>query len=137
MKKISVTFSLAKWARLTGIPASTLNYRIRRGFSPEAAITTPNTARDKGIWQAAEAAGLPPSVVYRRLSYGWSFDRALKTPKRFRGEKWTYNGVTKTIVQWATDVGLSYGALANRIKVMRWSIERALTTPKLRQGHKK
>ena len=42
----------------------------------------------------------------------------------------TYNGVTKTISQWATQYGSNPDRIYARLK-LGWSIERALTTPKM------
>ena len=42
----------------------------------------------------------------------------------------TYNGVTKTSAEWARDLGLTKGAVWNRIKLCGWSVEKAVTTPK-------
>ena len=38
----------------------------------------------------------------------------------------TYNGETKTIAQWARDIGVSYDTIHNRVE-LGWSIERVLT----------
>jgi hypothetical protein len=42
----------------------------------------------------------------------------------------TYNGITQTAAEWATQLGLSKGAVWNRIK-LGWSIEKAVTTRKV------
>ena len=41
-----------------------------------------------------------------------------------------YNGVQKTMSEWAAQIGISESALHQRINVLHWSIERAITTPK-------
>jgi hypothetical protein len=41
----------------------------------------------------------------------------------------TYNGVTKTIAEWADFTGIGH-VLYNRLKRKDWSIERCLTSPK-------
>lgn len=41
----------------------------------------------------------------------------------------TYNGITKTIAEWADEMGMNYDTLHARIKYRGWSIEKALTTP--------
>lgn len=41
----------------------------------------------------------------------------------------TYNGETKTITQWATEYGLEYYQLKNRLDRFNWSFERAITEP--------
>jgi len=40
----------------------------------------------------------------------------------------SYNGVTKTMMQWSESLGFRYHVLKNRIE-RKWTIERALTTP--------
>lgn len=40
-----------------------------------------------------------------------------------------YDGKSKTISQWAKDLGMKNSTLHNRIRVKGWSIERALTEP--------
>jgi hypothetical protein len=41
----------------------------------------------------------------------------------------TYNGVTKTIAEWAKDLNMNYNTLINRLNTYRWGIEKALTEP--------
>jgi len=44
----------------------------------------------------------------------------------------TYDGVTKTLKQWAKDLGLNYHTIFNRICIKKWPIEKALCAPKNR-----
>jgi hypothetical protein len=44
----------------------------------------------------------------------------------------TYNGKTKTMTQWAEEIGIPVRTLEARLNRGHWSIERALTTPKQR-----
>lgn len=48
----------------------------------------------------------------------------------------TYNGETKTMSQWAKEVGLSYYTLRNRINCLGWNVDKSLTTPprKIKRG---
>lgn len=46
-----------------------------------------------------------------------------------RSVKISFQGSTKCLADWATDIGITPSALSVRIK--RWGIERAMTTPKL------
>lgn len=41
----------------------------------------------------------------------------------------TFNGVEKTIIQWARDIGITPNTLQNRIRRYKWPIEKALTEP--------
>lgn len=40
-----------------------------------------------------------------------------------------YNGITKTLTEWAEETGIKRQAIARRINDLNWSMERALTTP--------
>jgi len=40
-----------------------------------------------------------------------------------------YKRVTKTLIEWAEDVGISYATLWQRLEVLGWSVERALEEP--------
>ena len=42
----------------------------------------------------------------------------------------TYNGITKTAAEWASDLNLTKGAVWNRIK-LGWPVEKAVTTRKV------
>lgn len=42
---------------------------------------------------------------------------------------WEFNGVSQTISQWATDLGMPRSTLRCRVAKEGWSIEKALTTP--------
>lgn len=44
----------------------------------------------------------------------------------------THNGKTKTLTEWAEEMGMPRERLKDRIVKLKWSPERALTTPKLR-----
>lgn len=41
----------------------------------------------------------------------------------------TYAGQTKTITEWAREIGMSPLTLGSRVRLMGWSAEKALTTP--------
>ena len=40
-----------------------------------------------------------------------------------------YNGIKKTIMQWATEYNIPYNRLYKRIRVFKWNIDKALNTP--------
>lgn len=48
----------------------------------------------------------------------------------------TFNGQSRSIRQWAIHLGINYGTLVERIRVLNWPIEKALTQPP-RQGNYK
>lgn len=45
----------------------------------------------------------------------------------------TYCGITKSLAEWAEDIGISDRLLRDRIYKLGWSLDKALTTPRL--GH--
>lgn len=45
----------------------------------------------------------------------------------------TFNGVTRTVGQWACTIDVPYRTLRSRLYQMGWSIDRALSTPSGRQ----
>lgn len=42
----------------------------------------------------------------------------------------THNGVTKTAAEWSVDLGLSKGAVWNRVMLQNWPVDKAVTLPK-------
>ena len=46
----------------------------------------------------------------------------------------TFNNTTKTITEWARDVGINRRLLGNRIDMYHWPVEKALTTPVRMRG---
>jgi len=80
---------------------------------------------DKDI--KAKQMGVPPLL--------YSPDRCMFVTKSVnlsetRHNVWyTYNGVTKTVCQWAEHIGVVKNTLQNRLRRYGWTIERALTEP--------
>lgn len=58
----------------------------------------------------------------------WSTDKEQANNKR-NNHLLTYNGETKTIAQWAEEIGMNPYTLYNRILTYHWTVERALTEP--------
>lgn len=83
------TLALCEWDKRLGIPAKTIERRLREGWSVERALTTPNRAPKPNrvilthngethpveVW--AERCGLRPSGLRKRLARGWSVERAV------------------------------------------------------------
>ena len=65
---------------------------------------------------------------YEPSNCRWA-DRRAQNNNRRNNHYLTYNGETKTMRQWADDLGISYYALRSRINKGRWSVERALNEP--------
>lgn len=51
-----------------------------------------------------------------------------------RAKLWTYNGVSKTLDEWADDLGMETSAIRQRIR-LGWDFEKVVTTP--HRSHKK
>ena len=45
-----------------------------------------------------------------------------------RAKLWTYNGISKTLDEWADDIGMTASALRHRLK-LGWDFGKAVTTP--------
>ena len=77
------TAVLADW----GIPRSTINNRLKRGWSEERAVTQPPPQRrgqhslmPAGSFAECQLRGLNWWTVKSRVTRGWSYERALNTP---------------------------------------------------------
>jgi hypothetical protein len=96
-----VTKCLSHWCKHYNINPATVYSRIKKGWEPYSAITTP--AMDK--WQCGIVAS---KSKVRRISF---------------------NGETKTATEWAQQIGITKHALLDRLDKFKWTIERAITTP--------
>ena len=47
----------------------------------------------------------------------------------------TYNGVTKTMVQWSEDLNIGYETLVYRLHIAHWSVKKAFETPENADYH--
>lgn len=88
------------------------------------------------ISEWAERTQISWEVIDGRLKRGWSIEKALHLPvtcrvhqkERSNALKFTLNGVTKSLVRWARDSGISEALLRARLK-QGWDFGRALLTP--------
>lgn len=71
-------------------------------------------------------------LVNGRIQKGWSPIKAISTrdvyPITQRSHLITYNGVTRTQMEWTKALGFKKNTLSERIRT-GWTIEKALTTP--------
>jgi len=87
--------------------------------------------------QAARKYGIGYFQLRGRLRNGWSVKDAIEKPKWPTGahsaKHITFNGVTKTRIQWSVSLGGSHSLVCQRIRA-GWSIEKAvLTKPRKRR----
>ena len=86
----------------------------------------------KSISEWAKEYGIPYNTLHNRVvSLGWDFEKAINKSKMSGKEgvrTYTHNGVTKTISQWAKELGIEYQKLYNRLIGQKWSFESAVST---------
>ena len=87
-----VTLSQADWDRALGNGLNIIGDRVRRGWRPEDAVTTPKAKHKIGIthggktmsahaWEIELGLG-HGTIAYRVRRLGWSIEQALTTPSR-------------------------------------------------------
>lgn len=106
------TKSATEWAFAYGLGRSLVSTRIRKGWSVEAAITTPpkNSRFESGSVKPGQYV---PQVHTETL-----------------------NGETLPLAEWAKRCGISYGGMLLRLK-LDWPLEKILTKPSRGYGRKK
>lgn len=97
-----VTRSMSEWARISGLTLTQLYKRLRRGWPPDKAVKTPPVVN---IWD-------PKSRLHRK-------------PRTL-----TVDGETKTLSEWAADLGVSRAVIQARLR-LGWPAEKAVRTPLL------
>ena len=88
----------------------------------------------------AEQHGYSPELTLDRIDGGGDYhpancrwvDWSTQQNNRCNNHRITYNGQTKTISEWAKDIGIKPKTLSRRIVDKKWDVEKALTTPLLR-----
>lgn len=97
--------------------------------------------RTQTIAEWGRERGLHPKTIRQRLLLGWSDEEAVSRPagnnvrdastRSYSGKNRliTANGITKTIKEWAIELGVSPATINSRISSKGWSEERAVTAP--------
>lgn len=79
--------TVAQWARELGISQSNILARLRNGWTPERALTTPILPQHRFIEvngirmtlaEAARTTGVPYQMFHRRIQSGWPIEKALQ-----------------------------------------------------------
>jgi hypothetical protein len=85
----------------------------------------------------ARKAGVSPRLALYRRAAGHPMERVLQ-PKALPHSPehpLTFNGQTKSMTEWANELGISQSALSQRLS-RGWSMERAFSARKGKQGRK-
>lgn len=119
-----ITQPIGEWALDYGIPSSLILDRIRRGWPVDRAITKPMYV------PPARAASLRRWAAHGRQP---NLDEQAWNPPKPRGpaktgKRYTHDGQTLSIEQWALVVGIPASIIRSRVR-HRWSIATALTEP--------
>ncbi|MEN3239046.1 hypothetical protein PUR29_37035 [Methylobacterium ajmalii] len=139
------TQSISDWALDYGIPVKLIRSRLRRGWSEERAVTEPmltcrgerlpddalvdeaptapksRKPRNRVAHPVAPLPPLPPARTLRTFARP-GVRHGPRDPKRI-----THNGVTLTVAEWATALGISPQAMHLRFKTK--PLDEALTPP--------
>ena len=91
-----ITRGLPEWAEIAGLPRGVIEYRLRKGWSSDRAVTAPSDAaknkptlhlitidgRTQSVTEWAREYGLPPARLFARIYAGWPPKEALTKPPR-------------------------------------------------------
>lgn len=131
------TLSVTAWARKYNLGPDTLHKRLQRGMPIKEALFTPTDRSERIITpagaltakQIAKALNMSYGGVRLRRQRGWS-DHELSLPKVVEhNPKLTAFGKTKTIGEWARELGLKRRAIYKRIR-KGLPLEEALSMPR-------
>lgn len=92
----------------------------------------------KSLTDWADEMQMSRSALDARINQRrWDVEKALTTEVKTAARPYylTYNGQTKSITEWANEVGISKGTLRRRINILGWSVEKALTTKVRKQSN--
>lgn len=76
--------AITEAAETVGLPYSTLQTRLKRGWSTDKALSEPIRDSTKTVRGQARKLGLPPDTIATRVRRGWSIEKALSTPVQHR-----------------------------------------------------
>lgn len=74
------TMSLAEAAERAGLPYKQVHFRIKHGWTVEAALSTPLIKGKSEMRKKCDAAGVDYNRVMARIQSGWTEEDALNTP---------------------------------------------------------
>jgi hypothetical protein len=125
------TQNLAAWAKEIGIGRRALWNRLGNGWPLELALSAGKRELFKGkpaLAPLARKAGVSTRLAIYRRAAGHPMEKVLQPSAlpRSPGRPLTFNGQTKSMTEWANELGISKPALSQRLS-RGWSVERALS----------
>jgi hypothetical protein len=132
------TQNLAAWAKEIGIGRRALWSRLAMGWPLEQALSAGKRELFKGkpaLAPLARKAGVSARLALYRRAAGHPMEKilqptALPDPSE---HPLTFNGQTKSMTEWANELGISKTGLSQRLS-RGWPLERALSDRKWKQG---
>jgi len=130
-------------AREYCVPLPRVLARLKRGWSPEDAVTVPAGARHTNarlltlngethcIADWARKVGINCATLSRRLATGSPLRQALTSPisQKRKSRILLFRGREQTLQDWARQLKIPPQRISQRLNQLHWSVEEALTTP--------
>jgi hypothetical protein len=125
------TQNVRGWAKEIGISHRALWSRLAKGWPLEQALSAGKRELHKGkpaLSPLARRAGVPDRVAHYRKAVGHPMEKVLQPGglPRHPLRLLTFDGQTKSMTEWADELGISQPALSHRLS-RGWSMERALS----------
>jgi hypothetical protein len=125
------TQNLAAWAKEIGIGWHALQQRLAKGWPLEQALSAGNRELFKGkpaLAPLARKAGVSARLALYRRAAGHPMEKVLQPGAlpHHQLRLLTFEGQTKSMTEWADELGISLTALSRRLS-RGWSVERALS----------
>ena len=106
------TKTITEWAKSNNLTFSCVYLRYQKGVTGEELIAP---AKRPYYSALAKSTGIGAGTLRSRVRYGWDKE-SLHTPLRSRKHFVTINGVTKTVGEWAQQIGVTSSAFIHRLK---------------------
>lgn len=128
--------SISAWSKVYGRSAKTVCYRIKIGWEPLKALSTPDSramyltvnGQKRSLKSWAKRIGITSNAIVWRLENGWTPEEAIQ-PRVFSPFGLTAFGRTQLYREWAEEYSINEATLYRRINVMNMTPEAALTVP--------
>jgi hypothetical protein len=125
------TKNLRAWANEIGIGWRALQQRLAKGWPLEQALSAGKRELYKGkpvLAPLARKAGVSPRLALYRMAAGHPMEKVLRPTALSHPPEHplAFNGQTKSLTEWANDLGISQSALSQRLS-RGWPLERALS----------